>query len=86
VAIRSSKTGIMAFDQLCEKVESVLGAGKRPEGKSFLAHLSLNVASVPLPIDKSVLEREKKNGSILAILLLPDTQPALHVSLRSVTP
>jgi len=35
---------------------------------------------------KSVLEKEKKNGSIRALLLFPDTHSAPHISLRGVTP
>ncbi len=59
------------------RVKSVLGTGKRPERHLFFAHVSPKVASVPFPICKSALEKEMKNGSILAILLLPDTLPPM---------
>jgi len=67
----------MYFDQFRKRVESVLRAGKRPERRPFFAHVSPKVASVPLPLSTSVIEKEMKNGSILEILLLPDTLPPL---------
>jgi hypothetical protein len=65
----------MTLDESRKRRESVLGAGKRPERHPFLAHLGSKVASVLLPIGTSVLGREKKNGYMLALLLMPSTLP-----------
>ena len=67
----------MPFDQFRKRVASVLRVGKLPERRLFLAHSSPNVASVAFLRSTSGLEQEKKNGFIIALLLLPDTLPPM---------